>query len=68
MRDHKTAAAIDALRAELSPKLERMENLLNKLLVERPSRRRQAEMAGVSRVTLWRRERKIELQRMVNGH
>lgn len=67
MNEQTTVQAINALRAELGPKLARIEAVIDLLLVKRLSRKEQAKKAGVSTVTLWRREQRMKLHQMANG-
>lgn len=61
------AEELAALRAEICPKLNRIEAVMNELLVKRPSRAEQAKKLGISTVTLWRREKRLALKMRVNG-
>jgi hypothetical protein len=47
--------------------IRRIERVVNLVLVKRPSRKEQAKLAGVSPVTLWRREKKLRLEQLANG-
>lgn len=68
MQTQRTAAEeLAALRAEIVPKLARIEAVIDALMVRRVSRTEQAASAGVSRGTLWRRERKLRDQVRANG-
>lgn len=51
----------------MAARLERMEKIWADLLLKRPSRSQQARKAKVSRTTLWRREKRLELELLANG-
>lgn len=61
------AEELAALRAEIAPKLARIEQTMNELMVARRSRAKQSRQLGVSRTTLWRRERVARERLEVNG-
>jgi hypothetical protein len=48
-------------------RLERMERLWSDLLLKRPTRAQQAKKAGVHPSTLRRREKRLEMDRLING-
>jgi len=58
-----TAEELAALRAEIAPKLERIEQVMNLLLVKRPTLKEQAKQAGVSPSTLCRRRQRLAMGR-----
>lgn len=61
------ADEVAALRAEIVPKLARIEAVINELMVKRPSRAEQAKKLGVHPSTLWRREKRVALRQRVSG-
>lgn len=62
-----TDREVVAQLAELSRKFDRVEKVIDLLLVRRIRRDDQAKIAGVTRQTLLRREKRLQLQRLANG-
>jgi transcriptional regulator of acetoin/glycerol metabolism len=53
--------------AGIKASIRQIERVVSLLLVGRPSRQKQAKMAGVHRTTLYRREKRERLQQLANG-
>jgi hypothetical protein len=62
-----TAEAIDAMRAEFSAKLERIEQFIVATTLRKPSRAEQAKAQGVTTNTVYRRERRLRERLEANG-